>query len=134
MYISYFSTLLFIGHIIFARFLYVALFSFFSTSSIFPPSPFLSFFPSTLFLNHFTSLSSSLPLLSSLLFPSLPSTSSLHPPFFSIGRFGNQAAHFLGALSFAKHLNRTLAIPPWRSYVRKVINIHVKPTVNAYTS
>ena len=37
-------------------------------------------------------------------------------PYIFIGRFGNQMSQYIGAIAFAKGLDRTLVLPPFVKY------------------
>lgn len=49
------------------------------------------------------------------------------------GRFGNQAEHYIGAMAFAKAIDRTLVLPPFRTYVsstRSAVILKIKQSLH----
>ncbi|KAJ8033612.1 GDP-fucose protein O-fucosyltransferase 1 [Holothuria leucospilota] len=53
-----------------------------------------------------------------------------------MGRFGNQAEHYIGAMAFAKAIDRTLVLPPFRTYKNVPISdwFQVKPLQDFHKS
>lgn len=40
----------------------------------------------------------------------------MHKDMYTVGRFGNQMSQYIGAVAFAKGLDRTLVLPPFIKY------------------